>query len=227
MSYMFSASSFNGDIRSWVPKDCRDFTEMFSYTSAFDQDISRWVVSSAETMDFMFYRAAAFSEELCWSSLPRGVSGTSIMCESNGGSFDWLCQDFPVGFENGCEEDVSESNVPRNFGGASKPGAGHGGSGGVGATASGLPGRDHPELTANAESGPWGDENDGQEESEGDGNEDVVSNTITLENNAENQQADLEVSDVQEEASAANEWMLSLTSSTAVTVACFFLFAVL
>ena len=53
MSYIFSYSSFNGDISEWDVSKVEDMSYMFCY-SEFNGDISNWVVSNVEDMDFMF-----------------------------------------------------------------------------------------------------------------------------------------------------------------------------
>ena len=53
MSYMFSDSTFNGNISSWDVSHAKNMHGMF-YTSHFNGNISDWDVSSVEDMGLMF-----------------------------------------------------------------------------------------------------------------------------------------------------------------------------
>ena len=54
MSYIFSYSSFNGDISEWDVSKVEDIHYMFAY-SYFYGDISNWTVSNVKDMNHMFY----------------------------------------------------------------------------------------------------------------------------------------------------------------------------
>lgn len=54
MSELFSYSSFNGDIGSWVVSNVEDMTRMFVSAVNFDHDLSDWCVSSIGSKPFHF-----------------------------------------------------------------------------------------------------------------------------------------------------------------------------
>ena len=63
-AYMFSASSFNGNVSDWDVSSVTDMNSMFYTASAFNGEISGWDVSSVTDMDGMFTAASAFNQPL-------------------------------------------------------------------------------------------------------------------------------------------------------------------
>ena len=53
MSYLFSESSFNGDISRWNTSNVQDMNYMFS-NCTFDGDISKWDTNKVQYMSGMF-----------------------------------------------------------------------------------------------------------------------------------------------------------------------------
>ena len=56
MSYMFTYSSFDGDISQWDVSNVKNMHCVF-YGSKFNGDISNWDVRNVEDMDEMFYNS--------------------------------------------------------------------------------------------------------------------------------------------------------------------------
>ena len=64
MSYMFSGSSFNGDISSWDVSSATDMSRMFSNARSFNGDISSWNVSQVTDLSGMFHDATSFNGDI-------------------------------------------------------------------------------------------------------------------------------------------------------------------
>ena len=56
MSFMFSGSSFNGDVSKWDVSKVEDMSYMF-LRSSFNGDISKWDVSKVKEMTYMFVKS--------------------------------------------------------------------------------------------------------------------------------------------------------------------------
>ena len=71
MSYMFYASSFNGDISNWDVSNVTNMWSMFSY-SVFNGNISNWDVSNVINMKFMFIYSKFNGDISKWAVKPPG-----------------------------------------------------------------------------------------------------------------------------------------------------------
>ena len=74
MSYLFSFSSFSGDISKWNVSNVKDMSEMFSY-STFNKPIGNWNVSNAKDMSYMFDNSKFNKDISNWD-----VSNVQKMC---------------------------------------------------------------------------------------------------------------------------------------------------
>ena len=81
-AYMFSSSSFNGNISSWNVSQVTDMSGMFT-ASFFNGNISSWDVSQVTNMDSMFSGNAHFNQDLSEWNVSR-VTGMNSMFEEAG-----------------------------------------------------------------------------------------------------------------------------------------------
>lgn len=66
MHYMFSTSSFNGDISDWDVSSAKYASGMFKDATSLNQPLENWSVSSSVETSYMFDGATTFTQDLSW-----------------------------------------------------------------------------------------------------------------------------------------------------------------